>query len=68
VQASPVDAETASAYLQRMALTADVAADAAGLATLHHAHQLSVPFENLRSVVNSDSSPRTTVGRRTGVP
>ncbi|HXW44127.1 MAG TPA: arylamine N-acetyltransferase [Streptosporangiaceae bacterium] len=42
-----MDRETATAYLQRMQVTADVAADAAGLAALQHAHQLTVPFENL---------------------
>ena len=42
-----MDHQTAAAYLQRIGVTADVAADAAGLAMLHHAHQLSIPFENL---------------------
>jgi N-hydroxyarylamine O-acetyltransferase len=42
-----VDAETGTAYLRRMEATAEVGADAAGLAALHHAHLLTVPFENL---------------------
>jgi N-hydroxyarylamine O-acetyltransferase len=43
----PVDHETAAAYLNRVGMTAPAAADAAGLRTLHRAHQLTVPFENL---------------------
>ena len=35
------------AYLNRVGLGAPVTADAAGLRTLHRAHQLTVPFENL---------------------
>jgi N-hydroxyarylamine O-acetyltransferase len=42
-----VDHETAVAYLSRVGMTASAAADAAGLRTLHRAHQLTVPFENL---------------------
>ncbi len=42
-----MDRETATAYLRRIGVTADVAANAVGLAALHQAHQLSVPFENL---------------------
>ena len=39
--------ETAVAYLNRVGVTARVVGDAAGLRTLHRAHQLTVPFENL---------------------
>jgi N-hydroxyarylamine O-acetyltransferase len=43
----PVDHETLVAYLNRVGLATPVAGDAAGLRTLHRAHQLTVPFENL---------------------
>src|SRR5271170_5286193 len=43
----PVDHDTVVAYLDRVGLTAPVVGDAAGLRTLHRAHQLTVPFENL---------------------
>ena len=42
-----MDHETAVAYLNRVGLTAPAKVDAAGLRTLHRAHQLTVPFENL---------------------
>ncbi len=42
-----MDHETAVAYLSRVGMTAPPVADAAGLRTLHRAHQLTVPFENL---------------------
>jgi len=42
-----VDNETVVAYLNRVGLAAPVAGDAEGLRTLHRAHQLTVPFENL---------------------
>jgi N-hydroxyarylamine O-acetyltransferase len=43
----PMDHETVMAYLNRVGITGPVAGDAAGLRTLHCAHQLTVPFENL---------------------
>jgi len=43
----PMDHETVAAYLNRVGVAAPVAGDAADLRTLHRAHQLSVPFENL---------------------
>src|SRR5580704_5945641 len=43
----PMDHETAAAYLNRVGVTAPAAGDAAGLRTLHRAHQVTVPFENL---------------------
>ena len=39
--------QVTAAYLQRIGLAAPVAADADGLRTLHRAHLLAVPFENL---------------------
>ena len=42
-----MDHETVAAYLNRVGVAAPVAGDAADLRTLHRAHQLSVPFENL---------------------
>ena len=42
-----MDHETVLAYLDRVGVTAPAASDAAGLRTLHRAHQLTVPFENL---------------------
>ena len=42
-----MDHETVVAYLNRVGLTVPASADAAGLRTLHLAHQLTVPFENL---------------------
>jgi N-hydroxyarylamine O-acetyltransferase len=42
-----MDHETVVAYLDRVGVTAPVVSDAAGLRTLHRAHQLTVPFENL---------------------
>ena len=42
-----MDHETAVAYLNRVGITAPAVGDAAGLRTLHRAHQLTVPFENL---------------------
>jgi N-hydroxyarylamine O-acetyltransferase len=43
----PMDHETVVAYLNRVGVAAPAAGDAAGLRTLHRAHQLAVPFENL---------------------
>jgi N-hydroxyarylamine O-acetyltransferase len=43
----PMDHATMVAYLNRVDVTAPAAGDAAGLRTLHRAHQLTVPFENL---------------------
>jgi N-hydroxyarylamine O-acetyltransferase len=43
----PVDHETVVAYLDRVGVAAPAAGDAAGLRSLHRAHQLTVPFENL---------------------
>jgi N-hydroxyarylamine O-acetyltransferase len=43
----PMDHETVVAYLDRIGVTAPAACDAACLRTLHRAHQLTVPFENL---------------------
>jgi len=40
-----MDHETVVAYLDRVGVTAPAAGDAAGLRTLHRAHQLTVPFE-----------------------
>jgi N-hydroxyarylamine O-acetyltransferase len=42
-----VEHQTIVAYLNRVGLATPVAGDAAGLRTLHRAHQLAVPFENL---------------------
>jgi N-hydroxyarylamine O-acetyltransferase len=42
-----MDHETVVAYLDRVGVTAPAVSDAAGLRTLHRAHQLTVPFENL---------------------
>ena len=42
-----MDHETAVAYLNRVGVPALTSGDAAGLRTLHRAHQLTVPFENL---------------------
>jgi N-hydroxyarylamine O-acetyltransferase len=42
-----MDHEDVAAYLYRIGVSAPVAGDAAGLRTLHLAHQLTVPFENL---------------------
>jgi N-hydroxyarylamine O-acetyltransferase len=42
-----VDHETVLAYLDRAGVAGPAAGDAAGLRTLHRAHQLAVPFENL---------------------
>jgi hypothetical protein len=38
----PVDHKTVLAYLNRVGLTAPAVSDAAGLRTLHRAHQLTV--------------------------
>jgi N-hydroxyarylamine O-acetyltransferase len=43
----PMDHETVLAYRDRVGVTGPTAGDAAGLRTLHRAHQLTVPFENL---------------------
>jgi N-hydroxyarylamine O-acetyltransferase len=42
-----MDHETVVAYLDRIGVSVPAACDAAGLRTLHRAHQLTVPFENL---------------------
>jgi len=42
-----MDHETVMAYLNRVGVTAPTVSDAAGLRTLHRAHQRTVPFENL---------------------
>jgi N-hydroxyarylamine O-acetyltransferase len=42
-----MDHETVAAYLDRVGVPAPAAGDAAGLRTLHRAHQMAVPFENL---------------------
>ena len=42
-----MDHQTMLAYLNRVGVTAPAVCDAAGLRTLHRAHQLTVPFENL---------------------
>jgi N-hydroxyarylamine O-acetyltransferase len=42
-----MDDITAAAYLQRIGLAPPAAADAATLRTMHRAHQMTVPFENL---------------------
>src|SRR5947207_5850540 len=42
-----MDHETVVAYLNRVGVTTPAVSDAAGLRTLHRAHQLTVPFENL---------------------
>src|SRR4029077_2209749 len=43
----PMDHATMVAYLNRVGVTAPAAGDAAGLRTLHRAHQGTVPFEYL---------------------
>src|SRR5215467_5354744 len=43
----PMDDETVVAYLTRIGVRAPADPDAAGLRTLHRAHQRAVPFENL---------------------
>jgi N-hydroxyarylamine O-acetyltransferase len=42
-----MDESTAGAYLERIGLSAPLAAGAATLRVLHRAHQIAVPFENL---------------------
>ena len=42
-----MDHETVVAYLDRVGVATPAVSDAAGLRTLHRAHQLTVPFENL---------------------
>jgi len=42
-----MDHETVVAYLNRVGVAAPAVCDAAGLRTLHRAHQRTVPFENL---------------------
>jgi N-hydroxyarylamine O-acetyltransferase len=44
---TPLSSEQVRGYLERLRLTEAPQADAAGLAQLHRAHLLSVPFENL---------------------
>jgi N-hydroxyarylamine O-acetyltransferase len=43
----PMDSGTMLAYLNRVGVSAPAVCDAAALRTLHRAHQLTVPFENL---------------------
>jgi N-hydroxyarylamine O-acetyltransferase len=43
----PMDRQTVLAYLNRVGAAAPTVCDAAALRTLHRAHQLTVPFENL---------------------
>src|ERR1700726_1707437 len=47
IRRMPMDHETVLAYLDRVGVTGPAVSDAAGLRTLHRAHQLAVPFENL---------------------
>src|SRR6202167_2104228 len=47
IRRMPMDNETVVAYLDRVGVAAPAVCDAAGLRTLHRAHQLTVPFENL---------------------
>jgi N-hydroxyarylamine O-acetyltransferase len=68
-----MDGATADAYLQRLEITTDGVADAAGLARLHQAHQLAVPFENLSihldepiSLAEEDLVAKIVHGRRGG--
>jgi N-hydroxyarylamine O-acetyltransferase len=42
-----MDEKTLAAYLERIGVPRPAAADAATLRTLHRAHQMTVPFENL---------------------
>ena len=42
-----MDHGTVMAYLERLGVATPAVSDAAGLRTLHRAHQLTVPFENL---------------------
>src|ERR1700733_7800673 len=42
-----MDQATVAAYLDRIGVTGPAAGGAGGLRTLHRAHQLTVPFENL---------------------
>ena len=42
-----MDHQTVAAYLNRVGATGPAVCDAASLRTLHRAHQLTVPFENL---------------------
>ena len=42
-----IDAAAVAAYLDRIGAQRPVVLDAAALGALHHAHQLTVPFENL---------------------
>src|SRR5580698_10987120 len=42
-----MDEDTVAAYLNRVAVTPPVIADAAAFHVLHRAHQVAVPFENL---------------------
>ena len=42
-----MDEDTVAAYLDRVAVTPPVIADAAAFRVLHRAHQVAVPFENL---------------------
>ena len=68
-----MDQETVLAYLDRVGVTAPAASDAAGLRTLHRAHQLTVPFENLSihlaepiSLDERDLTDKIVHGRRGG--
>ena len=68
-----MDHETMLAYLNRVGSTPTTAGDAAGLRTLHRAHQLTVPFENLSihlaepiSLDEHDLTGKIVYGRRGG--
>ena len=68
-----MDHETVLAYLNRVGSTPTTAGDAAGLRTLHRAHQLTVPFENLSihlaepiSLDEHDLTGKIVYGRRGG--
>ena len=59
-----MDHETVVAYLDRVGVTARAAGDAAGLRTLHRAHQSTVPFENLeREPTATSQTPEATRSR-----
>src|SRR5438309_1482504 len=47
IRRMPMDHETVVAYLNRVGVTSPAVSDAASLRTLHRAHQMAVPFENL---------------------
>ena len=56
-----MDETTLDAYFARLAVPRPHTADAVNLHVLHRAHQMTVPFENLRSTWASRSCwPSTT--------